>query len=438
LGYDTSGRKEYLIYVNINYIEFGMENKTLTANSGLPRISSQTYVVVTAFLSLFALVGFAYYGLPFFFDFITKEYGWSRTVVTSGNALGKLLVGPLFGFIAGWLIDKYGPRRLMLSGILMMGIALIGLSFADSLGLFYLFYIFNALGYVCGGPLPCQVLISSRFDKNRGKAMGIAYLGIGTGGALVPLIAAALERNYGWHFSLAALGVIAVVLAFPMVYFLRGSSSKVIQTSKSEEAVPIKKILTNRNFYLLGIGSMCAIGAVGGINQHLKLYLRDLEFTQSQAAHVISLVLLSSLAGRVLMGWLADLIRRKYVMILIYMIVACAIPLLLMPDFPGRIYIFAVIFGIGLGGDYMIIPLMAGDLFGVRALGRTMGIILVADGIAESLFPMLLGVLYNDVTKSYSIGFIVLICVAVAGAVIVSFLPKSKETKGMESLVEKV
>jgi len=406
-----------------------MENKTQTVNNGLPRLSSQTYVIATAFLSLFALVGFAYYGLPFFFDFITKEYGWSRTVVTSGNAMGKLLVGPLFGFIAGWLIDKYGPRRLMMAGILMMGIALIGLSFADSLGLFYLFYIFNALGYVCGGPLPCQVLISSRFDKNRGKAMGIAYLGIGTGGAMVPLIAAALERNYGWHISLAALGVIAVVIAFPMVYFLRGSSSKGSQTIKSESAVPIKKILTNRNFYLLGIGSMCAIGAVGGINQHLKLYLRDLNFTQSQAAHVISLVLLSSLAGRVLMGWLADLIRRKYVMILIYMIVASAIPLLLIPDFPGRIYIFAVIFGIGLGGDYMIIPLMAGDLFGVGALGRTMGIILVADGIAESLFPMLLGALYNDVTKSYSIGFIVLICVAITGAIIVSFLPKPNENK---------
>jgi MFS family permease len=127
--------------------------------------SSQTYIVATAFLSLFALVGFAFYGLPFFFDFMTKEYGWSRTVVTSGNAVGKLLVGPLFGFIAGWLIDKYGPRRLMKAGVLMMGTALVGLSFADSLGLFYLFYIFNALGYVCGGPLPCQVLISRWFDK---------------------------------------------------------------------------------------------------------------------------------------------------------------------------------------------------------------------------------------------------------------------------------
>jgi MFS family permease len=413
-----------------------MGNKPQTTASGIPGLSSQTYVIATAFLSLFALVGFGYYGLPFFFDFITKEYGWSRTVVTSGNAMGKLLVGPMFGFIAGWLIDKYGPRRLMLSGIVMMGIALIGLSFADSLGLFYLFYIFNALGYVCGGPLPCQVLISSRFDKNRGKAMGIAYLGIGTGGAIVPLIAAALERNYGWHTSLAALGVIAVIIAFPMVYFLRGSSFKGSQTGRSEVAVPIKTILTNRNFYLLGIGSMCAIGAVGGINQHLKLYLRDLNFTQSQAAHVISLVLLSSLAGRVLMGWLADLIRRKYVMILIYLIVASAIPLLLIPDFTGRIYIFAVIFGIGLGGDYMIIPLMAGDLFGVKALGRTMGIILVADGIAESLFPMLLGALYNDVTKSYAVGFIVLICVAITGAVIVSFLPKPVKSTEINGVLE--
>jgi MFS family permease len=413
-----------------------MGNKTTIAIREQPVPSSQPYVIATAFLTLFALVGFAYYGLPFFFDFITREYGWSRTVVTSGNALGKLLVGPMFGFIAGWLIDKYGPRKLMLSGILMMGIALVGLSFSDSLGLFYLFYIFNALGYVCGGPLPCQVLISSRFDKNRGKAMGIAYLGIGTGGAVVPLIAAALERNYGWHNSLAGLGIIAVIIAFPMVFFLKGSSFKGSQAVRNESTVPIKNILLNRNFYLLGIGSMCAIGAVGGINQHLKLYLRDLNFTQSQAAHVISLVLLSSLAGRVLMGWLADLIRRKYVMIIIYMIVALAIPLLLMPDFPGRIYIFAVIFGIGLGGDYMIIPLMAGDLFGVKALGRTMGIILVADGIAESLFPMLLGALYNTATKSYAIGFIVLICVAMTGAIIVSFLPKPAKGTEISEAVE--
>jgi hypothetical protein len=74
----------------------------------------------------------------------------------------------------------------------------------------------------------------------------------------------------------------------------------------------------------------------------------------------------------------------------------------------------------------MIIPLMAADLFGIRALGRTMGIILVADGIAESLFPMLIGHLYDVPSKSYAIGFSFLIGLALLGAVIVSFLPKTK------------
>jgi MFS family permease len=116
-------------------------------------------------------------------------------------------------------------------------------------------------------------------------------------------------------------------------------------------------------------------------------------------------------------------------MILIYLLVAGSIPLLLIPDFPGRIYLFSVLFGIGLGGNYMIIPLMAADLFGIRALGRTMGIILVADGVAESLFPMLVGALYNDAAKSYAVGFTLLICLALIGAVIVSILPQTSEFK---------
>lgn len=402
-----------------------MTNSFHESNALTHSRSSQTYIIITAFCSLLAIVGFALYGLPFFYDFFMKEFGWSRTVVTSGNALGKLLVAPLFGFIAGWIIDKYGPKRMMMAGAIMTGVALIGLSLMKSLGFFYLFYVLNALGYVFGGPLPCQVIISRWFTKNRGKAMGIAYLGIGTGGALVPLIASGLERNLGWHLALTIIGLLIIVIAFPLALFIKDNPVKQDVDVISEPAVSIRNILKNRNFFILAIGSMCSIGAVGGINQHIKLYLRDLDFSQSQAAHVMSLVLFMSLAGRVLMGMLADIMKRKYVMILIYMIVGSSIPLLLMPDFPGRIYLFALIFGIGLGGDYMIIPLMAGDLFGVRTLGRVMGIILVADGLAESLTPMLVGALYNDVTKSYSLGFIVLICIALSGALIVSFLPKN-------------
>lgn len=409
-----------------------MKSNTVSVTNESPSRSSQPYVVAAAFFSLLAIVGFALYGLPFFYDFFIKDFGWSRAVVTSGNALGKLLVAPLFGFIAGWIIDRYGPRRMMMAGALMAGSALIGLSLMNSLGMFYLFYVLNAMGYVFGGPLPCQVLISRWFTKNRGKAMGIAYLGIGTGGALVPLIAAGLEKNIGWHLALTSLGVLIILIAFPLAFFIKEPPVEKIVVKKAEASVPIKTILTNRNFYLLAFGSMCSIGAVGGVNQHLKLYLRDLSFTQSQAAHVLSLVLLSSLAGRVLMGMLADIIRRKYVMILIYLIVGGSIPLLLIPDFPGKVYIFAAIFGIGLGGDYMIIPLIAGDLFGVRTLGRVMGIILVADGLAESIMPMLVGTIY-DAAGNYTIGFTMLICLALAGALIVSFLPKGNKNSMPET-----
>lgn len=403
-----------------------MNKKYESPDSSVSIRNSEPYVIAAAFFSLFAIVGFALYGLPFFYDFFVKEFGWSRAVVTSGNALSKLLVAPLFGFIAGWIIDRYGPRRMMMGGALMAGSALIGLSLMNSLSFFYLFYVLNALGYIFGGPLPCQVLISRRFIQNRGKAMGIAYLGIGTGGALVPLIAAGLEKQLGWHLALGSLGLMIILIAVPLPFFLRETSVPAKAEKKPETVVPVSKILKNPAFYLLALGSMCSIGAVGGVNQHLKLYLRDFDFSQSQAAHIVSLVLLSSLAGRVLMGILADIMKRKYVMLLIYLIVGCSIPLLLMPPFQGREYIFAVIFGIGLGGDYMIIPLMAGDLFGVKTLGRVMGIILVADGIAESLMPMLVGRMF-DVSGSYMSGFILLICVALLGAFIISFLPSGKK-----------
>ena len=159
----------------------------------------QTHVAATAFLALFSIVGFALYGLPFFYDFFVRELGWTRAQVTSGNAFAKLVIGPLFGFFAGVFVDRFGPRRLMLVGILLAGLAPIGLGGTTTLVAFYTFYLMNALGYVTGGPLPNQVMLSRWFDAGRGRAMGIAYLGIGVGGALVPLLAHALTEALGWR-----------------------------------------------------------------------------------------------------------------------------------------------------------------------------------------------------------------------------------------------
>jgi Sugar phosphate permease len=390
--------------------------------------SGQIQVAVTSFFALFAIVGLALYGLPFYYDFMVREFGWSRTQVTSGNALSKLVVGPLFGFLAGWFIDKFGPRRLMLAGILMGGVALIGLGSMSALWMFYLFYLFNALGYVCAGPLPNQVLLTRWFDKARGRAMGFAYLGIGLGGALVPLLSVWLVQKYGWHNALRILGVLIIVLALPLAYFVKEAPDGEVSSKKTTTpTAPIGWALKTKTFYLLAIGSMCSIGAVGGTNQHLKLFLSlDQQYAQTQAARVASLVLAFSLVGRLLMGWLADRYTKKYVMLLIYLLVAVSIPLLFFASTPGAIYLFAIIFGIGLGGDYMIIPLMAAELFGVKIMGRLMGVVLTADGVAEATVPMLVGNL-RDQTASYTVGFTVLIALALVGAIAVAWLPRPEE-----------
>lgn len=388
--------------------------------------ASRYHAAATSFLALFSVVGLALYGLPLYYDHMVREFGWSRTMVTSGNALSKLVVGPLFGFIAGWLIDRFGPRRFMLAGILMAGAALAGLAGMSAAWMFYAFYLLNALGYVCGGPLPNQVLLSRWFRDGRGKAMGFAYLGIGIGGAVVPWLSYWLVEMWGWRGALRALGALIVILAGPMIYFMREPPAPERQAGETASLPSLAPVLRRPAFYLLLVGSMCSIAAVGGTNQHLKLFLSlDQGYAQGEAARAISLVLAFSIAGRLLMGWLADRAPKKRVMILIYLLVASSIPLLFLASSRAAAQAFAVVFGLGLGGEYLIIPLIAAELFGVGVLGRVMGIIVTADGVAEAVSPMLIGYL-RDVTGSYQVGFTALIAVALLGATAVALLPRAQ------------
>jgi sugar phosphate permease len=396
-------------------------------NQQADRRTPQILAVLTAFLSLFAVVGFALYGLPRFYPFFVQELGWSRAQVTSGNAYSKIFVALAFGFLAGRLVDRFGPRRLLLGGIVMAGGALVGLSYVTSLGAFYFFYAFNAIGYVFGGPLPNQVLLSRWFDRGRGKAMGIAYLGIGVGGALVPLLAYTLTEAYGWRGALRALGLLMIAIALPMAYFVREPGRGAAGGPSAISMQSLKNILTRPAFYFLMIGSMASIGAVGGTIQNLALYLSlDRKLPQVEIDTTLSIILAGSVIGRLTMGWLADRWAKKHVMFLIYLIVALSIPMLVYAPTTTTLKICAFLFGIGLGGDYMIIPLMAAELYGVAILGRVMGIVLTADSVSESLVPMLVASM-RDTTGSYASGFLVLVALAAIGALAVAMLPKSSQ-----------
>jgi sugar phosphate permease len=261
--------------------------------------------------------------------------------------------------------------------------------------------------------------------------MGFAYLGIGIGGMLVPLLAHALIEQFGWRMALRLLGVLIIVLAFPAAFFVRDRPDDADpRAGVPSPRVSILPVLRQPAFYLLAFGSMASIGAVGGTIQNMKLYLSlDKEMAQGLIAQVLSLVLAGSIAGRILMGWLADRWPRKRVMLLVYLIVAGSIPLIAVAPTTTTLKAAGFLFGVGLGGDYMIIPLMAADLFGLKVMGRLMGIVLTADGVAEALVPMAVAAT-RDQTGTYTMGFALLVVLAAAGALAVAFLPSGNQGAG--------
>jgi sugar phosphate permease len=270
---------------------------------------------VTSFLALFAIVGVALYGLPRFYPFFVQELGWSRAQVTSGKPTARFAVAIAFGFIAGRMVDRFGPRRLMLGGIVMAGLALVGLSYATDDGgvLFFLRVQRARLRVRRAAAKSGAVVAMVRSGPRQGD--GHCVSGIGVGGALVPLLAFRLTEAVGWRGALvvarrvddrdrAAGGVV------------RSRTAGGAASARAASQQSLRPLLSRPAFFLLMIGSMASIGAVGGTMQNLALYLSlDRKLAQADIDGTLSLVLIGSLAGRLLMGWLADRIAKKRVMI---------------------------------------------------------------------------------------------------------------------------
>lgn len=397
------------------------------------------WVALGSFATLFTIVGILYYGFPVFYPHLIKEFQWSRAATTAGYAISTLIIGPVFGISAGILIDRYGSKRIMLAGIITAGLALLCFAWMRSLAQFYIFYFLHTIGYACAGPVPNQVLISQWFNRLRGRAMGLAYLGIGIGGTVAPLLAHYLITRSGWREAFRILGAAVLLGLLPLVFVLvkakpadqgllpDGSLPKADSAVAAGHAracdFTFQEAFRTRAFWAIASGSFLSIAAIGAIIQHLVLYLRDAGFSGQKASEILSFLLISSIAGRVIMGYLADIFPKKYVMLAAYLCVGSVVPLLFLVNWFPIVYVFAFVFGFGMGADYMMIPLVTAELFGLSSMGKIMGVIFVTDTVGQALFPVLVGHIF-DRTGSYQLGFVLSTASALLGAAAVLAIPR--------------
>ncbi len=404
------------------------------------------WVVVGAFLTFGLAVGLPYYNIPFFYDYFAKTYGWRTVDITRGFFYATLLtlwVGPV-------LIPRFSPRRLILAGTGLTAIAffLFG-NMGPSIWAYWGIWVIYAIGYFLSGPIPHQIIISNWFRKKRGMAMGILYVGVGLMGSLFARLVKPLTESLDFHKALMIMGA-CVLLAWPLAIFvLRDRAADkgqypdgADQPAPEVSAKPrsFRDLLGRYSFWLLVLGSMCSIGSIGAVNFLMKLVFKenfDPAITDPNQAQTLlnatwefaqAAILLSSIGGRLMIGGLSDAFSKKWVMTTSYLLSALTIPLLLAVHPPAHPWVFSILFGFAMGADYMLIPLMAAEQFGVNSLPRAMAIILPANTISQTGFPVLTAFL-QEFFGSYTTPMYIVFAVGVLSSVSIALLPRKERDR---------
>jgi MFS family permease len=387
------------------------------------------WVVVAAFLNLFFAVGIVFYGFPVFYPSLVESLGFTRAQLTQGFFHGFLLVGLPCGLVAGVVIDRIGARWVILAGALCIGASLMMMGRMTKAWQYEWLCILEVLGYVLAGPIANQVLVARWFRERRGRAMGYAYLGLGLGGVVCPLLVNHLIANYGWRRAIEIVGFSIVAVLVPVGIWITKSDPKELGLQPDGAPAATEEKPTNTvagssgvsaavgslNFWLILIGSTLAIGAIGAVIQHFVLFLKDQGYAAKTAAQFFTALLIASLGGRVIVGYAADRFSKARTMALFYFLIGASVLLLGLAHQSSAVWAFAGLFGFSMGADYMLVPLVTAECFGTASLGRLLALIIAGYSLGQWGAPLLAGKIF-DAHHSYDLAWKIMAAAGMLGA----------------------
>ncbi len=376
-----------------------------------------------------------------FFVAMLDAFGWSRGATAGAISLAIVFEGLCLPF-AGGLLDRIGTRKTLICGGLVLAL---GLSFSSTISSLWEFYfwvgIVTAAGIALIGMVPHVAIISREYARRRATALGIAWAGGGMGIVLLVPVTQLMVDEWGWSMAYIGLAVITAFLVIPPVQvFLPGA----IEAAEVKPTVAgardtdwtVRRALTNPAFWLLFIARTLASMGNQIIVTHQIAHAIDVGFTSVFAASIFGLMGVISIFGRILFGYLADVMRRETVFTLVQAVSAVGIlALLAMYDasFPWLLYAYAVSYGLGQGSRALVLSAISADIFQGRHFGVIFGFFTFSIGLGGAVGAWLGGFLF-DVTHNYRVPFWVsLACLVISVFIVLAssrIVQAQKEGKG--------
>jgi len=376
---------------------------------------------------------FLIYSFGVFIDPLSEGLNVGRGVISLALTIGilfNLIAGPVVGILS----DRFGSRRMVLFSVVALALILASYSLVQTV---VHLYIASALLVLLGagtGPITYSKIISAWFNKRRGLALGIALVGIGLGGAAAPVVAQALIADYGWRTAYVYLAVILFVISFPVLFLIlkdkpdeKNSISEAEAPVDNDAGLSVSEAIRTKEFWVLAIGFLIiAAGNSGGL-VHLPPLLTDAGLTAEKAALYAGLMGIGVTIGRAFGGYLLDLFHAPYVAICFLLGPLIAYSFFLSGVNPDWAFLPILLFGIGMGAEFDVIPFLATRYFGLKNFGLIYGINISTFSIGTGLGPAIMGFGY-DKYGNYEVSIMIAMSLIVVGSLAISRLGKYRFT----------
>ncbi|MGU7780174.1 MFS transporter [Burkholderia sp. PU8-34] len=334
---------------------------------------------------------------------VTLDHGWSREAFGLALALQNLVWGVAQPF-TGMIADRFGSPRVIVVGMLLYALGLVTMAHAASPGLFTV-----GAGLVIGMALSGSAFaaiygaLSRLFPaEQRGWALGVAGAIGGLGQFCMVPVAQGLIGGIGWMHAFVALALVAVVLA-PLAALLRDRPAHAAGAREHEQSIAdaVREAFSHRGFWLLNAGFFACGFQLAFIATHLPAYLLDHGLPARHASVALALIALTNVAGTYACGHLGGLLRRKYVLSVLYLVRALAMAAFVaVPLSPASVYAFAAVMGFTWLGTVPLTNGVVSQMFGVRYIATLFGFVFFGHQLG-SFFGVWLGAVVYDAMHSY-------------------------------------